>query len=99
MKHDKEYLVAVCRTKNAEASLAFFLCAFGDELAEKEGYGDLNGIEAVRYYLLQKHNWLPRDIYAMSDEDLRFCLTKEMAGWKAPKEAVAARNEALTSEK
>lgn len=61
---------------------------FGDTLAEREGYRTYDGIEAVHYYLIQKHGWLPRDVRTMSYEDMRFALGEEMAGWtiqKAPK--------------
>ena len=63
----------------------FHLEIFGDQLAEKHGYRDLSGLEAVRYYLMQKHNWLPRDVNSMSGEELRFAMTMEMQGWTVPR--------------
>lgn len=75
------------RLKHAEADLAYSLHVFGDYLAEREGYKTVSDIDAVRYYLIQKHNWLPYQVKSMSDEDIRFCLTEEMHGWVLPPEA------------
>jgi len=72
----------------AEADLAYLLELFGDHLSKKEGYGDLNGFDAVRYYLMQKHHWLPRDLAALSHNEMRFALHAEMKDWKAPQAAV-----------
>ena len=58
---------------------------FGDDLAKREGYQTIDGMEAVRFYLMQKHNWLPSQVNSMSSEDLRFALTKEMGDWKPSK--------------
>ncbi|NID06626.1 hypothetical protein HBF26_17155 [Luteibacter jiangsuensis] len=73
---------------HADADLTYSLDVFGDALAEKQGYkSDLHGLDAVRYYLMQKHHWLPRDVKAMSYEDLQFALSEEQAGWLLPKDA------------
>ncbi|MGD9160764.1 MAG: hypothetical protein PVG39_20265 [Desulfobacteraceae bacterium] len=53
------------------------LYLIGDKLAEREGYKDLDGIDAVYYYLIQKHNWLPSQVKSMNVEDLSFCLSEE----------------------
>lgn len=66
----------------AEADMAFHLELFGDWLAQRQKYrGGLRGIEVVRYYLMQKHGWLPRDVNSMSYLELRFAVTEEKAGW------------------
>lgn len=72
-----------------EGVLAYHLAMFGDFIANREGYksGDLQGMKAVHFYLIQKHNWLPRDVKAMSYDDLRFVLAEEMQGWTLPEEA------------
>ena len=49
----------------------------GDKLAQREGYSNLSGLNAVYYYLIQKHNWLPSQVKAMNIEDLSFCLEEE----------------------
>jgi len=69
----------------AEAGLNYMLHLFGDDLAKREGYSDLHGIEAVQFYLVQKHHWLPSVVKAMTLEDIRFTLSQEMEGWTAPK--------------
>ncbi len=72
----------------ADANLVYSLDVFGDTLAEKQGYkSDLHGLDAVRYYLMQKHHWLPRDVKSMSYEDLQFALSEELAGWLLPRGA------------
>ncbi|MCG7630662.1 hypothetical protein MHM88_22915 [Epibacterium sp. MM17-32] len=78
---------AVHEGEKARASLAYYLYVFGDHLASRESYKSLSGIDAVHYYLVQKHNWLPSVVKAMTSDDLRFCLSEEMHGWSVPKEA------------
>lgn len=72
----------------AEGNLAYSLEVFGDDLAKTKKYkSGIDGLDAVRYYLMQKHNWLPRDVNSMSYEDLRFAMSEELAGWTLPKNA------------
>jgi hypothetical protein len=71
----------------AQGSLNYSLEIFGDELAKREGYKAHDGLEAIQYYLMQKHGWLPRDLKTMSLEDLRFALAEELHGWTLPKNA------------
>ena len=75
------------RLQEAEGNLAYCLCVFGDTIANREKYKDLDGLDAVRFYFIQKYRWLPRDVRAMSYEDMRFVLSQEMAGWTLPKAA------------
>ena len=53
------------------------LYLIGDKLAKREGYSSLSGLDAVYYYLIQKHNWLPSQVKTMNVEDLNFCLEEE----------------------
>jgi len=72
----------------AKGNLAYALEVFGDELAKRQKYkSDLDGMEAVRYYLVQKHHWLPREVNSMSYDDLLFAMSEELAGWTLPKDA------------
>ncbi|WP_157680989.1 hypothetical protein BGP89_14045 [Luteimonas sp. JM171] len=73
------------RYHEANGQLNAQLELFGDELAEKHKWSGLSGHEAVRFYLLKKHHWLPSQVNAMSFDDLRFALTEELSGWRAPK--------------
>ncbi len=75
----KKYLV--------EGDLNYLLHVFGHTLAEREGYMNADGVEAIRIYLINKHHWLPRDVRSMSHEDLQIALHVEMQGWTAPPEA------------
>ncbi len=70
------------------AQADYALEVFGDSLKASQGWkNDLSGLDAVHYFLVQKHNWLPSVVRAMSLEDLQFALTEEMQGWKLPKDA------------
>lgn len=50
------------------------LTLIGNKLADKEKYKNLSGVEAIHYYLVQKHNWFPSQVRSMTLEDLSFCL-------------------------
>lgn len=80
----KEMYEARSRVHQAKGNLAYLLEVFGDEIAEREGYKDLDGMDAVHLYLIRTHHWLPRDVLSMSAEDLRLALHVEMQGWTVP---------------
>ena len=69
----------------AIGELAYHLELFGDHLAAREGYQEHDGLDAIHFYLIQKHHWLPSVVRSMSSEDLRFVLSEEMSGWTVPK--------------
>lgn len=77
------------RLYGAQGDLSYALAVFGDTIAKREKYksSDLNGIEAVYFYLIHKFGWLPRDVRSMSFEDIRFVLSEELNGWTLPKDA------------
>ena len=58
-----------------------------DEIAKREGYKNLHGMEAVYFYLVHKFNWLPSTVRGMSFEDIRFVLIEEMSNFVLPKDA------------
>lgn len=70
-----------------EGALRFSLELFGDRLAQREGYNEVRGIDAVRYYLMVKYRWLPREVKAFSFDDLRFAMAEEFSGWAIPSDA------------
>lgn len=72
---------------NVEADLAYLLRRFGDHLAEREGYKRHRDIDAIHFFLIQRHGWLPKDVRHMSNDDLRFVLEEEMSSWTLPPEA------------
>jgi hypothetical protein len=71
----------------SEGRRNYILEVFGDALAKKHSYQFLGGMDAVYFYLMKKHNWLPRDVRSMSPEDLRFALHEEMQDWTWPKDS------------
>lgn len=67
---------------DANGKLNCLLEEFGDQLAEREGYKDLDGIEAVWFYLIHKFGWTPGTVKAMKYEDIRLVLYQEMSDMK-----------------
>lgn len=83
----KERFEVLKRLHEANGNLNYALDVFGHELAKREGYREIDGMEAVYLYLINKHHWLPRDVRTMSPDDLRLALHQEMQGWTLPPEA------------
>lgn len=73
---------------DASGKLNYALEVFGFHLAKQKGWKDIDGMEAVHYYLIQKYHWLPRDVRAMTPDDIRLALHEEMQGWTLPKAAL-----------
>jgi len=71
----------------AQANHAYYLDLFGNFIAEREGYKQLDGLEAIYFYLVYKFHWMPKDVRAMSYDDIRFVLSEEMVDWTAPLES------------
>lgn len=86
MSHNEKYKV-LRDLYQSQGNLDYVLAVFGDHLAEREGYKELDGIEAVYFYLVHKFNWIPSQVRAMSLEDIRFVLSEEMSGWQLPEDA------------
>jgi len=91
MKTKEEYEITR-RLHLARGETAYFLDAFGDRIAQREGYQATRGMDAVHLYLMNKHHWLPRDVRSMSQDDLEFALAEEMHGWTAPPAARPAKD-------
>ena len=71
----------------SQGNLAYFLELFGNFLAEREGYKEMDGMEAIYFYLVCKFRWMPKDVRSMSFDDIRFLLSEEMVDWTAPPES------------
>lgn len=84
MARTREQLDNARRLHDATAGLDFCLDVFGDHLAQRENYRSVDGLDAVRFHLMQRHHWTPAQVRAMSPEDLRFALSEEMHGWTLP---------------
>lgn len=63
---------------DVETGVQLAVMAKGDALAKQHGYKTLKGLEACRYYLMVKHNWLPRDVMSMTPRELEFALLSEL---------------------
>jgi hypothetical protein len=74
----------ILREHTAMAEHLASIEAFGNELARRMDYKAHRGIDAVHYYLVAKHNWLPSQVQHLSAKDLTFLLAEEMAGWLLP---------------
>jgi hypothetical protein len=77
---------ATKRLRTVEGERAFHLDLFGDFLAEREGYNEHTGLDALYYYLIQKHHWLPSQVRSLNQSDLYLLFDEEMSGWTVPKE-------------
>lgn len=65
---------------DAQVAVELSIMQLGDTLAKKQGYKTLDGFAACRYYLMIKHNWLPRHVLAMTPIELEFALLSELEG-------------------
>ena len=72
------------RLHAAEGELNYHLECFGDQLAKKSGYKDVDGMAAIWLYLIKTYHWTPAYVKAMNPEDIRFVLSQEMAGFTKP---------------
>ncbi|QLG93292.1 hypothetical protein HZF02_15560 [Pseudomonas yamanorum] len=75
------------RLHEAEGGIAYGLAVYGDHIAKREKYKSVEGMDAVRFYLIHKFKWVPSQVRGMSYEDMSFVLQEEMAGFTYPKEA------------
>ena len=83
---DKELNEARIQLHTANARLTYLLEIFGDSLAKKHGWKNGHrGLEAVYFFLMERHHWTPAQVRSMSHEDLRFAMSEEIAAWTAPK--------------
>lgn len=80
----KERFANLKRLHEANAGLNYSLELFGHNLAKRQGYKDIDGMEAIYLYLINKHHWLPREVRSMTPDDLRLALHQEMQGWTLP---------------
>ncbi|MDA3946371.1 MAG: hypothetical protein PF439_06800 [Helicobacteraceae bacterium] len=83
----KEHYEISRNLHKAEGNLAYILDVFGDEIAQREGYKEVDGMDAIHFYIVNKFKWLPSVVKAMSSQDLRFILSEEMSGWTTPEDA------------
>jgi len=85
MARSDEGTAILGRLHHAQGASAYHLELFGDQLAKREGYKEHDGLDAIRYYLMLEHGWLPREVRAMSVDDLQFATAELFSGWTTPK--------------
>ncbi len=83
---DKELFDITKHRLLLEAQLNSTLIAFGDDLAKRNNYKKLTGLEAIHFYLIEKYHWQISYVKSLSYNDLQFVLTEEMYGWTLPEE-------------
>lgn len=84
----KKGYAAAYETCSKEMDLAYRLTVFGHQLAKREGYKTLEGMEAIHFYLCHKFRWTPTQVRAIQNNDLALLLSEEMHGWTPPPEAL-----------
>jgi len=72
-----------------QTNFDYLLHLFGNDLAKREKYKDLEGVEAIHCYLIQRHHWLPSVVKSMTYDDIRLAMSVEMQDWKAPKSEIS----------
>lgn len=70
-----------------EGELQHKLDMFGDVLAKKHNYKKHRGIEAVRWFLVEKYKWTPATVKALNFDDLSFLLEEERENYTSPDKA------------
>ncbi len=93
-----EMLKNRARLHLAQAALSYYLECFGDSLAKKQEFADIDGIEAIHHYLTLKHNWLPSQVKDLSHTVLRELLNKELQAHELAQDEIAAFALALEAE-
>jgi hypothetical protein len=68
---------------------AYYLHVKGNEIAKRLGYTEHEGIEALYFYLVEKHHWLPAQVRSLSWDDLWF-FDRRRCSSNARKEAIFA---------
>ena len=59
-------------------TMDYHLELFGDELAKREKYRGIDGMEAIHLYLIRTYHWTPAYVKSMNTDDIRLVLTQEM---------------------
>lgn len=95
---DKETLTNRAKIQLVRAKMNYMVECFGDELAKQEGYKDLDGIEAIHYYLVLKHSWLPGQVKDLSLDVIRELLNVELQSFSLSREQIDAMNAACKEE-
>lgn len=83
----KPYYLDLYRQVLEEARIGYTLAIFGDHLAAQQKYEKHTGLDAVHYFLMQKHHWTRGQIQAMTQADILFAMSEEFDLWTMPDDA------------
>lgn len=82
--NDRARFEAEKQLYTSQGDLTYLLARFGDHIADREGYEEHRGMDAVWFYVVTRYHWQPAQVRAMHPDDLRWLLSEEMRGWTAP---------------
>ncbi len=75
------------RLYDARGVAYYHLALFGDFIADREGYKELTEMEAIYFYIAQKHSWTTTYVKRLPFEELESLLIEERYGWTIPPDA------------
>lgn len=78
----KEHIALATIQAESEAMLDLF----GNELARRQNYKTVKGMDAIHFFLIHRFNWLPRDVKSLSRAEILLILSEEMSDWTLPVE-------------
>jgi hypothetical protein len=81
---EAEHFSVIIQGRMLSGQQAAYLEAFGEFLAEREGYKSHDRLDAIHWYLIEKYHWKPSEVRAFNSDDLLFLMAEEMAGWTLP---------------
>lgn len=62
----------------SDANMRYCIARLGDELAKREGYKGLEGMDAITRFLCDKHHWFPHQVRRLSTDDLGLLLDGDL---------------------
>lgn len=83
----KPYYLDLYRQMLEQARIGYTLAIFGDHLADFHGYKVHKGMDAIHFYLIQKHSWTRIQILAMPPAEILFAMAEEFTLWTMPDDA------------
>lgn len=91
---EKELFLAAHKFNSANADLMTALSFFGNVIAKEENYLSHTGIDAIHWYLICQHGWLPSVVKSLSIDDLLFLMAERTHGMVLPKELLKVLDQA-----
>jgi len=60
--------------RRLKKTLDEYLDAAGNKIVAREKYPSLKGLDAVHFFLIERHHWTPAQVRRISRSDLAFCV-------------------------